>query len=40
VFHFVTSATTENRGPGYECAGKAGGRPAAAGACAGRRDRP
>jgi pilus assembly protein Flp/PilA len=22
VFHFVTNATTEKRGPGYECAGK------------------
>jgi hypothetical protein len=40
VFHFVTSAITKKRGPGYECAGKAGGRMAAAGALAYRRECP
>jgi hypothetical protein len=40
VFHFVTSGITKKRGPGYECAGKAGGRMAAADARASRRESP
>jgi len=40
VFHFVTSAITKKRGRGYECAGKAGSRAAAAGAHAPRRECP
>jgi hypothetical protein len=38
VFHFVTGASTEKRGLGYECAGKASGSAAAACARAGRRE--
>jgi hypothetical protein len=30
VFRFAASAITKKRGPGYECAGKTGGRMAAA----------